>query len=289
MSHSHEYISPDDIPRLLANLLEGILKFSEFIADQNPDEYHTRILLMLETIKESLETNNLPLPRSDMIEFEARLIEFLITWNPKIETQCRKFYKIYEQIYNLNDKLFLNPDDNPLSLIIKNLDRYYHGSKVSEKIIQHYDYKSITEIDFYSYFFAIIVTAEAMEYYYYTTFKNYLKSYNIQDVDAEEIFSLNEKWRDKNGVYISEIRAMRNAIAHYNFVTKYDEKNINSSITFFVYPEKQAESRTYSSNEIVDFLGEYRYLLQTFENILFVMYIFKTIQSYFSIDSKSDL
>ena len=279
---SHESVPPDEIPKLLANLLESILKFSEFVADQNPGEYNTHILLMLETIKESLEKNNLPLPKESMIEFEARLIEFLITWHPKIQTQCREFHKVYEQIYKMDEKLFSNPDDHPLTLIMKNHDRYYRGSKVSEKIIQNYDYKAITEVDFYSYFFAIMITAESMEYYYYTSFKKYVKNYSIQDIDAEEIFTINKKWRDKYGNMISEIRAMRNAIAHFNFATKFDEENMNLEITFFAYPEEQEETRIYASNEITDFLGEYRYLLETFESILFVMYIFKTIQSYFS-------
>lgn len=81
---------------------------------------------------------------------------------------------------------------------------------------------------------------------------------------------------------------MRNAIAHFNFVTQYDEENINLKIIFFAYSKNQSQLRSYTSNEITDFVGEYRYLLQTFENILFVMFIFKTIQSFFSADHKPE-
>jgi len=278
-------VLPEHFTKLIVKLLDETIPFSEFIIDQNPGEYNTRILVMLQTIKEGLEKNELPFPRPVIVEFEEIMINFLITWHPKIQTQCRKFYKAYEKMYESNNKLFFNPDDNPLKLIMNNLDSYTNASEVIEKIIKKYDFKSIDEIDFYSFFFAILVTAESMEYYFYTSFSNYLKQYNIPNVDVEEIFSINKTWSEKNGKMISEIRAMRNAIAHFNFKTYYDEDDVNLVITFFPNPQKKEETRVYRSNEIVDFLGEYRYLLQTFEQILFTMCTFKILRFFYSVDS----
>ena len=55
LTNSDKQVPLDEIPKLLSTLVDGILKFSEFISDQNPGEYNTRILLMLQEIKEALE------------------------------------------------------------------------------------------------------------------------------------------------------------------------------------------------------------------------------------------
>lgn len=273
-----------DLAKYLARLIRETMEFGEFIHSQNVDKYGTIVLHAMKEIEDILESESPLLPKPMLNDFEYRIIEYFLQWNEKFEKQAREFYNVYKIIEEKSKTPFANVDGNPLNTIMKNLERYKMANKKIENVIQKYRFTSIDEIDFYSMFFAIVAMSEAVEYYFRQDLQNHLDKYQIPNIDLQKMFSLTEKWINKKGLYVSDIRGIRNAVSHFNFDITYDENDINFIIQFNKTPQGKEESKTMRANEIIDFLSNYKFMLQTFEHILFFLFIFSMLKQFFSID-----
>ncbi len=277
-----ESFSHPKLEKLLSSMINDTLKFGEFILDQNPHHYGTVLISGIKEIQGFLEKDEMPFLEKNMLDdLEFRLIAFYAGWNEKIENQAIDFYDAYKKIEEKSKKPIFSRDDHPFKIVMENIETYHKADKTIHDIIQKYELKLVDEIEFYSMFFAILILAESVEYYFLNDLNRLLKKFKINNVDLNEIFSLTKKWRNRDGSFQSDIRVMRNAISHFNFNIEYDEKDVNFIITFYPNPQEKEETRVFKGNEIIDFLGNYRYLMETFEHILFIMIIFALLRQFY--------
>ena len=274
-----------DLAKFTAKLIRETMEFGEFIHSQNVDEYGTVVLTTMKHIEDILESDYPMFPKPFLTEMEERISEYFLQWNGKIEKQVRMFYDLYKTIEQKSKIPFASFDNHPFKEIMNNLKRYDSADKKIQKIIKKYELKAVDEIEFYSMFFAIILMSEAEEYYFRKDLRSQLDKYKIENVDLDEMFSLGEKWIQKNGNYVSDIRGIRNAVSHFNFDIEFDEEDVNFIITFCGNPEGKEETKIMKGNELVDCLGHYRYMLQTFEHMLFLLFIFSMLKQFFSEDA----
>lgn len=272
-------LSDEQIDEKIIELIEDIQKFGEFILIQDPSTYGTDVLVSLNLLSNAIKNKTIKdFTVSKINELQEQILNFYINWNPKITKQVCSFYNAYVELTHFSESSLFKNDNHPFTNILKNMDRFERANIGIENIIKKYDFKSLDEIEFYSYFFAILIMSEAQRHYFQKDLEFRLKNSHIVEFKINEIFSLTNPWKNDEGKLTADITMLRNAIAHFKFKTEYDVDNIDLKITFFPEPDGHEETRILYAHEIVDFVGYYRYLLQTFQNILFLMFIFSTIR-----------
>lgn len=278
-------VTPQMLREWMANLFKDTLGFGEFILEKNPNLIGNEILSKLYVLNNKIQKEEPPfLDRKDLLALQHDVMAFFVGWNEKTSDKVLKFYNLNIEMFKHGTSI-MTREEHPFKKVLENLQDYSRSTEVVQEILKEYDMKLINKVQFYSLFFAIIVMTQSMEYNFRNDFERRLKLYGIENVDVDELFSLTRKWSNEDGDYDSDIRMMRNAIAHFNFSINYETPPDEFRIIFYPNPKGKEELRSFNDVKFIKFIGDYMMLLKTYEEILSSMIIFRLLHLFYCKDN----
>jgi len=277
-------VTPQMLRDWMANLFKDALGFGDFILDKRPNLIGNEIVSRLNVLYNKIQKEDPPfLERKNLINLQNDAMAWFIGWNEKTSDKVLKFYNLNIEMAK-DGKSTVTSHEHPFKKVIENLADYLRSMEIVQEILEKYDMKLVDKVEFYSLFFAIIVITQSMEYNLRNDFERRLEIFKIKNVDVAELFSLTKKWSNRDGNYDSDVRMMRNAIAHFNFTIKYETPPDEFRIIFYPDPKGNEESRSFNDVEFIKFIGDYVMLLKTYENILSLMIIFGILHKFYCKD-----
>lgn len=255
--------------------------FSDYIISQNPSSENIIAISNLKQLKDKVfAANNKFLTHDKLEECENIIFPFLIYWNRKISTQVDSYQKTLSAIAGRSIKKSRGEFFDPLSLFHKERKRYLMAEDFVLSIIKSVDKQKIDEVKLAAVFYAFIVLHDAVEYYFRNPLTEGLEKYSLSvTYPIQNIFYVDQIRKDVDEKDYADTKLIRNALSHFNYsIDIIKGKNI---ITFL--PDSKYAFH-YDLKEFLEFLSQYRFLIQTMWALLSIKICFTQIRRFFTKD-----
>jgi hypothetical protein len=277
MASPEDTFNDETIREIVASHLSYVLDFAEFITGERPDKSDTLLIAKLRLLQKQIESSApLVITNMEVEAYQNLLIPILLYWNKDIVNQVLGFYNAYAEIGRISDPKSPSESYNPIKIIAEKSTKFLECNKVINDTLNHVNSDLLDEIGLYAVFYSFISSVEVTEYVLYKPFKEGLKTYGLENkFDAESIFSVKTKSRNKHGEYQTDSRMIRNALAHFD----YDLELRHDSFTISFRGEPYGVLN-FTETEFFKYIEHHKFLLQSFYSILCLMVAFSSMRYY---------
>ena len=249
-------------------IFELLIKFLKYVVYENTHQEHLRKHIDdLEQIMTKIKNNDAKLTDINAPEIFSDIVRIIIAWNPKIEPQLYLFWEAYLDIIQKSNDIKISL--RPLELFSERVEKLIQAQLIFEKIFIESKTISSDKLFYYSMFYFHTINTISLGDTLINQFKKLLDVFDLQNkYDIEAIFSTVSKIK-RGDKFETDVRAVRNALAHLNYKIKYLENYsvIKFSMTDFGYNFH----RSFTQKEFKEFVENSYYLYDSQLALLFTI------------------
>jgi hypothetical protein len=282
MFSSNKHLKWTELRELTSGWIGFVGNYVDFITKIRPDLRNHKLVLEIRSLEKSLASATGPfLTYEETINKQSKIFPLIIHWNPNTEKQASDFYNATVSMARLGAKIkFPKSSYNPFKLLEENTERFLLAAGLVTGLLYSTDLRRQNPIELFAMFYGLITTTETTYHYVFEQFKKSLELFGLEkQYDVYDMFSITSKLKNKKGQYQTDVRAIRNALSHFNFKLI---KNTGSNSRIVLNLESDGgRSRTLTFEEFKSFYFDTIFLLHTFLAILYWHAAFATIRGAF--------
>ncbi len=268
-----------ELRKLVSGWTGFVGDYVDFVMKIRPNLKNRKLVSELRSLEKKIANATGPfLTYEQTINKQHKVLPLILHWNPNIESQVSDFYNATVEIARLTAKLqHLKSSYNPFKLLEENTERFLLAAGLVTGLFYSMDLKRPTTIELLSMFYGLITTTETTYHYVFEQFKKSLELFGLEKkYDIYNMFSITSKLRNKKGQYQTDVRAIRNALSHFNFKLI---DNIESQFSIVLNLDSDEDQpKTLTFEEFRLFYFDTVFLLHTFLAILYWHAAFATLR-----------
>lgn len=244
---------------LITFSFDYLVRFAENIVFRFPEKKYVDAISKLEFLKNKIHSSELI--AEDIIKYCYPTRDMLIQFYPPISKQLSFYWNMHmdilEKINQGGVKVQLNTIDENKVIQMGTLN------KLHVKTMEHFLTNS-NQSHLFALFYFHVLRVDTFENSIKQPLKKSLKKYQLNHLyDIESVFSIKHKVKTKNDEYITDIRAVRNCLAHFKFEIL---DNQNEWKIYFKSGEdindRTIYHESFSKNQLIEFLNNSNMLYQ---------------------------
>ena len=280
MSAANIPIDYERVGKLISSFFDYPLDYAEFISGEKPNEKYNKTIGEIRIFLKKIEAaRSKILSSAETEKYQNELLPIILYWNNDISKQVVGFYNAHADLGHILESQSNLEAYNPINNILQRHEKFLMANEMLNETFDKIHDKYIDKPDLYAVFYSLIAAIEVTEYELYSPFNDALKKYKLDSkYDIENIFSITTKRKNRFGNFQSDARMIRNALAHIN----YDLELRDDSFTLSLYSGTDAtQDMILTDVEFFRYVGNHKYLLQSFFSILMLMAAFSTMRYYY--------
>lgn len=237
-----------------------------------PEKQYLDSISKLEIIKNKIQKSDSSLSTSNIVRYCYPMRDMIIGLKPTIKNQLHEYWNAYVDIAKEINK---TKTDTSIDAINK-------GKSKQMEIINVLHHKTVEKIrdnqpetsHLYALFYFHVLKVDTFENPFKKPFLRLVKKYNLTDkYDVNSIFSIKNKVKTikkkpNDEEYITDIRAVRNCLAHFLYIIMEEEErfihfksgdNVNDRMIYDVL---------FSRNELYNFLNDANIIYQSMHMLI---------------------
>lgn len=269
-----------EMRKLVSGWIGFIGNYINFIMTIRPDLKDNALLVELRKLEKNIANASGPfLTYEESIKKQNKIYPLLLNWNNEIAKQASEFYNLTAEIARLTAKPNSSKSSfKPFKMIDQNSEKFLLAASLVTGVF--YSVKEKPDaMELLAMFYGLIATSQTTYHYIFEQINEAIDHYGLNDkYDIYKIFSIKSKIKDRKNEDQTDIRAIRNALSHFDFKLIKNKKSTPSIVLRFGPSNKE---KILTFEEFKNFYFNSVFLLHTFLAILYWHAAFATIRANF--------
>jgi len=270
-----------ELRKLVSDWVGFVADYMDFIMSIRPDLKNQKMIDELKKLEHDIANATEPfLTYEETLEKQNKIFPLILDWNPDIEDQSSKFYNSLVEMARLTAKSnHLKSSYDPFKSLKQREAKFNLARDVVTNIQNSVNVFKPSVIEVYAMFYGIITTTHVVYHSIFTQYKESLELFELDEkYDADFIFSVSTNYKNREDEIRSDLRDIRNSIAHFNFKLKESE---DGTPIVVLNLDSKNKSKQIPLEEFSWIYFNSVFLLQTFLAIQYWQVAFATLRGVF--------
>jgi|APSaa5957512535_1039671.scaffolds.fasta_scaffold03200_11 hypothetical protein len=218
-----------ELRKLVSDWVGFVADYMSFIISIRPDLKNQEMVDELKKLENNIANATEPfLTYEETLELQNKIFPLILDWNPDIEDQSRKFYNSLVEMARLTAKSeSLKTSYDPFKSLKEREEKFDLARDVVTNIQNSVNVFKPTTVEVYAMFYGLITTTHVVHHSIFTQYKKSLELFELdKKYDADFIFSVSTNYKNREDEIRSDLRDIRNSIAHFNFKLQKSEDGL---------------------------------------------------------------
>ena len=212
-----------ELRQLVSDWVGFMVDYLDFIMSIQPDLKDQKMIDELKKLECDIANSTGPfLTFEETIEKQSKIFPLILDWNPDIKDQSTEFYNSLVEMARLTAKSDdLKASYDPFKSLKEREEKFDLARGVVTNIQNSVNIFKPSTIEIYAMFYGLITTTNVIHHPIFIQYKKSLKLFELdKKYDIDFIFSVSTNSKNRADEIRSDLRNIRNSLAHFNFKLK---------------------------------------------------------------------
>lgn len=209
-----------ELRKLVSDWVGFVADYMSFIMSIRPDLKDQAMIDELKKLETDIANATKPfLTYEETLKLQNKIFPLILDWNPDTEDQSLQFYNSLVEMARLTAKSeSLKTSYDPFKALKERPEKFDLARDVVTNIQNSVNIFKPSTIEVYAMFYGLITTTHVVYHSVFTQYKKSLELFGLEKkYDADFIFSISTNYKNRGDKIRSDLRDIRNSIAHFNF------------------------------------------------------------------------
>lgn len=270
-----------ELRKIVSDWVGFVADYVNFIISIRPDLKDQEMVDELKKLEHDIANATKPfLTYEETLKLQKKIFPLILDWNPDTEEQSRQFYNSLVEMARLTGKSeSLKASYDPFKVLKEKVEKFDLARDVVTNIQNSVNVFKPSTIEVYAMFYGLITTTHVVYHSIFTQYRKSLELFELEKkYDADFIFSVSTNYKNREDEIRSDLRDIRNSIAHFNFKLQ-DSKDGHPVVVLNL--DSKTAPKQIPLDEFSWIYFNSVFLLQTFLALQYWMTSFATIRGAF--------